>query len=82
MNLKEINKLKQLLGKPLPMSTDNTNYELSMGNQILKIHNVNSTIDSGFYSCTAENNIDKISESARLYIRPGSKISLIFYFQN
>jgi hypothetical protein len=44
-----------------------------MGNQILKIYNVNRTTDEGLYSCSAHNIANRISANARLTVKPGSK---------
>ena len=61
-------------GKPFSKlnTTDNPNYEFSMGNQVLIIYSVNRTSDFGLYTCLAENSVNRISANARLTIRQGS----------
>lgn len=39
-----------------------------MGNQILRINNINRTNDEGYYNCLARNSVNQISARAKLIV--------------
>ena len=53
--------------------TTSSNYEFYQNDQMLRINNVNYTLDRGVYTCTARNEVNTISASARLAIDRSSE---------